>query len=359
MSRFKTELCNNLIELGSCKYGDRCHYAHGAHELRQVSRRHPKYRTEKCKNFESTGKCPFGPRCSYVHPKPDLDEMLEQLRKYWNNTKAPKPDSEDDDEDTGLFTRTNTSTSIPTCGSILSNSDHDYENSNHDSELESDENKENQLIAQRRDQISANLKNPSSVQRPLALNNSIINHSQLPAITSRTKIDKSSLATAFRPIHNIDLSNNDATTVIDSSNYVSSQAINISSSTRTPLGSNNGRNNFLTLINTTSTNSQVAAAAPESTSAKSDFQNQLKATYSPTLNATSSTYQSTRSKNFSLFEAPPYESNKKLRLSSDNPGTSSSSSGASSHPFGINNPLSDLLNNRSPLQPNKQFYTRF
>lgn len=95
MSRFKTELCNNLIELGTCKYGDRCHYAHGAHELRQVSKRHPKYRTEKCKNFELTGKCPFGPRCSYVHPKPDLDMMIEQLTKYLKHTRAPKPEDSD------------------------------------------------------------------------------------------------------------------------------------------------------------------------------------------------------------------------------------------------------------------------
>lgn len=99
MSRFKTELCNNLIELGICKYGDRCHYAHGAHELRQVSRRHPKYRTEKCKNFELTGKCPFGPRCSYVHPKPDLDSMIEQLTRYLKHTTAPRPDSEDHDKE--------------------------------------------------------------------------------------------------------------------------------------------------------------------------------------------------------------------------------------------------------------------
>lgn len=99
MSRFKTELCNNLIELGTCKYGDRCHYAHGAHELRQVSRRHPKYRTERCKNFELTGKCPFGPRCSYVHPKPDLDSMIEQLTRYLKHTTAPKPDFEDHDKE--------------------------------------------------------------------------------------------------------------------------------------------------------------------------------------------------------------------------------------------------------------------
>lgn len=138
MSRFKTELCNNLIELGTCKYGDRCHYAHGAHELRQVSRRHPKYRTEKCKNFELTGKCPFGPRCSYVHPKPDLDSMIEQLTRYVQHTKAPKPDSEDEDDNVSLFTRTATSISIhSTCGSTSSTSNQF---------LIDEANKENQLV---------------------------------------------------------------------------------------------------------------------------------------------------------------------------------------------------------------------
>lgn len=115
MTRFKTELCNNLIELGSCKYGERCHYAHGAHELRQVTRRHPKYRTERCKNFELTGKCPFGPRCSYVHPKPDLDSLVEQLTRYVHHTKPPKPDSEGEDEEanvTSIFARTTTSASL-------------------------------------------------------------------------------------------------------------------------------------------------------------------------------------------------------------------------------------------------------
>ena len=139
MSRFKTELCNNLIELGTCKYGDRCHYAHGAHELRQVSRRHPKYRTERCKNFELTGKCPFGPRCSYVHPKPDLDSMIQQLTRYVQHTKAPKPESEDDEDDNiSLFTRTATSASLySTCESTSSNSNQF---------LIDEANKENQLV---------------------------------------------------------------------------------------------------------------------------------------------------------------------------------------------------------------------
>lgn len=146
MSRFKTELCNNLIELGSCKYGDRCHYAHGAHELRQVSRRHPKYRTEKCKNFELTGRCPFGPRCSYVHPKPDLDSMIEQLTRYVQHTRAPKPDSEDDDDDetqiSDFISRSATSSSLLSQCESSSTSSTSLRNFSHD-----DANKENQLVA--------------------------------------------------------------------------------------------------------------------------------------------------------------------------------------------------------------------
>lgn len=363
MSRFKTELCNNLIELGSCKYGDRCHYAHGAHELRQVSRRHPKYRTEKCKNFELTGKCPFGPRCSYVHPKPDLDDMLDQLRKYWNNTRAPKPDSEDDDEDTGLFSRTNTSTSIPTCESVLSNSDHDYENSNHESDLENDENKENQLVSQR-DHIQNSLKYSLEPHHHIALDNPLIKQNYLnQQPITRASIDKSSrskaLATAFNSIENTDLSNLDTTITFNPNNYVSSQAINSTSNIRTPLGTNKSRNNILTLTNTSVlTNSQ---AVTTSNNAKIDHQNQLRYTIgSPTTYAKSSfANQNARSKNFSLFEAPSYESNKKLRLITSNASSSSALGNTSSSPFGIINPLSDLLNDRNPLQPNKQFYTRF
>lgn len=142
MSRFKTELCNNLIELGECKYGDRCHYAHGAHELRQVSRRHPKYRTEKCKNFELTGKCPFGPRCSYVHQKPDLDSMIEQLTRYMNYTKAPKPDSDDDDTDCAMLRNASCSSisnALPSYD-LFKSSDKD----DHMSYIDDDEDKENQ-----------------------------------------------------------------------------------------------------------------------------------------------------------------------------------------------------------------------
>ncbi|KAF8796013.1 mRNA decay activator protein ZFP36L1 like protein [Argiope bruennichi] len=42
-SRYKTELCRPFEESGTCKYGDKCQFAHGLGELRTLTR-HPKYK---------------------------------------------------------------------------------------------------------------------------------------------------------------------------------------------------------------------------------------------------------------------------------------------------------------------------
>lgn len=65
-SRYKTELCRPFEESGTCKYGDKCQFAHGVKELRSMAR-HPKYKTELCRTFHSTGLCPYGPRCHFIH----------------------------------------------------------------------------------------------------------------------------------------------------------------------------------------------------------------------------------------------------------------------------------------------------
>lgn len=65
-SRYKTELCRPFEESGSCKYGEKCQFAHGREELRTVAR-HPKYKTDLCKTYHTTGLCPYGPRCHFIH----------------------------------------------------------------------------------------------------------------------------------------------------------------------------------------------------------------------------------------------------------------------------------------------------
>lgn len=76
-TRYKTELCRPFEENGHCKYGDKCQFAHGAHELRSLSR-HPKYKTELCRTFHTTGFCPYGPRCHFVHNEDEtkLNSMI-------------------------------------------------------------------------------------------------------------------------------------------------------------------------------------------------------------------------------------------------------------------------------------------
>ncbi|KAI9301684.1 hypothetical protein BJ944DRAFT_168636, partial [Cunninghamella echinulata] len=63
---YKTELCRNWEERNTCRYGDKCKYAHGKEDLRSVER-HPKYKTEWCHTFETTGTCPYGVRCTFLH----------------------------------------------------------------------------------------------------------------------------------------------------------------------------------------------------------------------------------------------------------------------------------------------------
>jgi len=70
-SRYKTELCRPFEENGRCKYGDKCQFAHGKHELRHMVR-HPKYKTELCRTYHTTGLCPYGPRCHFIHNTDDV-----------------------------------------------------------------------------------------------------------------------------------------------------------------------------------------------------------------------------------------------------------------------------------------------
>lgn len=78
-SRYKTELCRPYQESGTCKYGDRCQFAHGIEEIRTLVR-HPKYKTELCRTFHSTGFCPYGPRCHFVHNPEEAREAAKACK---------------------------------------------------------------------------------------------------------------------------------------------------------------------------------------------------------------------------------------------------------------------------------------
>ena len=98
-NRYKTELCRTYQENGTCKYGEKCQFAHGTHELRTLPR-HPKYKTELCRTFHSSGYCPYGPRCHFVH-KPEERRTVEsnqmlnevQAKEKWSPGDSSPPPS--------------------------------------------------------------------------------------------------------------------------------------------------------------------------------------------------------------------------------------------------------------------------
>lgn len=74
--RFKTEICRNFKEKGTCLYGDLCQFAHGKHELRRDLVRHSKYKTKLCQKYWIAGYCAYGPRCNFIHQVSDLLAFL-------------------------------------------------------------------------------------------------------------------------------------------------------------------------------------------------------------------------------------------------------------------------------------------
>jgi hypothetical protein len=79
-NRYKTELCRPFEENGDCKYGDKCQFAHGKHELRGLDR-HPKYKTELCRTYHTISFCPYGVRCHFVHNAEEMARQQAQINK--------------------------------------------------------------------------------------------------------------------------------------------------------------------------------------------------------------------------------------------------------------------------------------
>jgi len=87
---YKSILCNNFDELGECKYGSRCRFAHGMDELvKNKSNTRKRYKTIKCRNFHNKGTCKYGKKCRFIH-----DETEETLAKLRGEELQQKPDDE-------------------------------------------------------------------------------------------------------------------------------------------------------------------------------------------------------------------------------------------------------------------------
>lgn len=92
---FKTEMCRSFEATnGFCRYGAKCQFAHGIHELRPV-RRHPRYKTKHCRNWSNQGSCPYGARCRFIHApsshgsSPANASQLEDGDDSWTRNSSP------------------------------------------------------------------------------------------------------------------------------------------------------------------------------------------------------------------------------------------------------------------------------
>eukprot|EP01126_Amoeba_proteus_P004007 TRINITY_DN11366_c0_g2_i1.p1 TRINITY_DN11366_c0_g2~~TRINITY_DN11366_c0_g2_i1.p1 ORF type:complete len:280 (-),score=30.73 TRINITY_DN11366_c0_g2_i1:382-1221(-) len=65
------------VETGQCRYGTKCQFAHGNHEIRNVLR-HPRYKTEICRTFHTIGTCAYGRRCRFVHHVEEMRTSCER-----------------------------------------------------------------------------------------------------------------------------------------------------------------------------------------------------------------------------------------------------------------------------------------
>jgi hypothetical protein len=76
-AKYKTEMCRNWIESGSCNYGRKCNFAHGKEDLQQKLPCNTKYKSKLCVPFHDVGVCSYGHRCLFVHHNFEVKKHLD------------------------------------------------------------------------------------------------------------------------------------------------------------------------------------------------------------------------------------------------------------------------------------------
>ena len=78
MINYKTEMCKNVSFGRTCKFGDKCAFAHVEEEMkpRKISEN---FKTKNCENFHNVGFCKYGNKCQFIHI--NFNEETDKLRK--------------------------------------------------------------------------------------------------------------------------------------------------------------------------------------------------------------------------------------------------------------------------------------
>merc|ERR1712018_730259 len=87
---YKTTLCKNYMEGGNCNYGAKCTFAHGPMELRcmenaagggppmhappanPMAMANPRYKTSMCNSMVNEGQCQRGALCHFAHSPQEM-----------------------------------------------------------------------------------------------------------------------------------------------------------------------------------------------------------------------------------------------------------------------------------------------
>jgi hypothetical protein len=86
-TKYKTEICKNWIEIGTCRYGSKCQFAHGDEEKEENGLPYyaigsggaNKYKSKDCSTFLENLWCPYGTRCLFRHEVRTLEEVHERV----------------------------------------------------------------------------------------------------------------------------------------------------------------------------------------------------------------------------------------------------------------------------------------
>ena len=97
-SKMKTELCTHFTQGGTCKWGEKCIYAHGMQELKEKTHVTSQYKTRLCDKYAVDGFCPYGQRCMYIHENASTS-LLKSFSKNFEDIleiSASKAESENE-----------------------------------------------------------------------------------------------------------------------------------------------------------------------------------------------------------------------------------------------------------------------
>ena len=99
--RYKTALCRHFDTPQGCSYGEKCQFAHGINELKQIDKnmmaQNPmqamdnkqknilNYKIVKCKNWEKDKSCKYGAHCTFAHGDADLRNKADNLYQMNNS----------------------------------------------------------------------------------------------------------------------------------------------------------------------------------------------------------------------------------------------------------------------------------